>query len=315
MIFNTISWWSIWIVVGIISCLFAFDKLCAVRKVTSGANKFYYFIGILAIVIGFLSASLVQSYYNVNADAKAAGMNFFQYVAQEGKQWQWGGVTFMGGMYGGVVSFVVIGLIFARGNNRAQFGQICEIGLTCIPIAHAFGRVGCFAVGCCYGARVMEGDAFSFLGVIFKHGEGAGVLRYPTQLFEAIFLFILAAVMILMVIKDKKINSVLYFAAYGVFRFMLEFLRDDARGQIGSALTLSPSQVLSIVSVCVALVMLALILIKKYKPEWAEKISHFFRLDVELSTASATVEAHEKEDNQPQEAVQAPASEDEEKAE
>ena len=268
--FLGISWWSIWIVVGIILCLLAYDKLCAVRGITARANKFYYLLGIVAIVCGFLSASLVQSIYN--------------YI--DTKVWSWGGVTFMGGMYGGVLTFVIGGLLFAKGEVRAQFGKICEIGLTCIPIAHAFGRIGCFAVGCCYGAKVQEGDFFSFLGVMMHHhdqnGEAyGGTLRYPTQLFEAIFLIILAIVLIIMVVKDKRINSVLYFGCYAIFRFLLEFLRDDARGSIGVN-ALSPSQVLSILSLVIAILMFAFIMIKKYKPELAKKILHLFRLDVEM---------------------------------
>lgn len=286
-----ISWWSIWIVVGVGLCLFAFDKLCNIRKVTAAANKFYYLIGVIAIVLGFGSAALVQAIYSFI----------------ESGVWSWGGVTFMGGMYGGVISFVVISLIFAKGESRAQFGQICEIGLTCIPIAHAFGRIGCFSVGCCYGAKVTEGDPFAFLGVIFKNGSGAGVLRYPTQLIEAIFLFILAAVMILMIIKNKKVNSVIYFGCYGIFRFALEFLRDDYRGSIG-AQNLSPSQVLSILSLTIAVVMLALILINKFKPQWSAAIKHFFRLDVPMPVA---VEANEElAENEADEAVDASTSND-----
>ncbi len=273
-----ISWWSIWIVVGVILCLLAFDKMCAIRKMSGKANKFYYLVGIASIVVGFLSASLVQSIYN--------------YI--ETKVWNWGGVTFMGGMYGGVICFVLISLIFAKGEVRAQFGQVCEIGLTCIPIAHAFGRIGCFSVGCCYGAEVAEGDALGFLGVLFKSGAGAGEIRYPTQLFEAIFLFILAFVMLVMVVKDKKVNTVIYFAGYGIFRFLLEFLRDDARGSIGVQ-SLSPSQVLSIVSVVIALVMLALIFIKKYKPELSRKIAKFFKLDMVYVPVEVKTDASEGE--------------------
>jgi len=280
--FLGISWWSIWIVVGIVLCLIAFDKLCAVRGITAKANKFYYLLGIISIVFGFLSATLVQSIYN--------------YI--ETKVWSWGGVTFMGGMYGGVLTFVIGALIFAKGEVRAQFGKICEIGLTCIPIAHAFGRIGCFSVGCCYGAKVQEGDFFSFLGVMMHHHDQNGVayggtLRYPTQLFEAIFLIILSIVLILMVVKDKRINSILYFGCYGVFRFALEFLRDDARGSIGIS-TLSPSQVLSIVSVIIAILMFSFIMIKKYKPELSKKILHLFRLDVEMPSNEEQVEIDEQ---------------------
>ena len=262
ILFGDISWWTIWIVVGVGVCLLLFDKLCAVRKLTPAANRFYYLLGIISIVIGFLSASLVQSVYNYIASGK----------------WSWGGVTFMGGLFGGVIVFVLGGFIFSKGEVRAQFVEVCEIGLACIPTAHAFGRIGCFSVGCCYGAKVEEGDPFAFLGVVFKHGAGAGVLRYPTQLIEAVFLFILAGLTILFVIKNKKINFPLYFGGYGIFRFMLEFLRDDARGSIGTA-TLSPSQVLSIVCMVMAVLWVVFMALYKFRRAAAEKIIRFVKLD------------------------------------
>ena len=268
-LFDLVSWWSIWIVVGIGACLFLFDRLCKIRKVTDEANRFYYFLGIIAIVVGFFMASVVQSFYN-----------YLESVKDGNPRWEWGGVTFMGGLYGGAIAFVVGALIFAKNNVRAQFDQVCEIGFACIPTAHAFGRIGCFSVGCCYGAKVNPNDPFAFLGVTFKNGAGAGVLRYPTQLFEAVFLFILAAVCILMVVKNIKINKVIYFAGYGIFRFVLEFLRDDDRGVIGLGASLSPSQVLSIVSVVLSLLMLTLVLLKKYSPVAYGKVAHFFKMDV-----------------------------------
>ena len=109
----------------------------------------------------------------------------------------------------------------------------------CITVAHAFGRIGCFFAGCCYGR-----ETDSVLGVHFKYVSGN---RLPTQLFEAAFLFLLFAVLTLLVLKWKcPYTMSVYLVAYGIFRFIIEFFRGDDRGQIfGGAL--SPSQVGSIV--------------------------------------------------------------------
>ena len=61
------------------------------------------------------------------------------------------------------------------------------------------------------------------------------------QLFEAIFLFLLAAVLLYRLIKNKHYNLPIYVIAYGVWRFFAEYLRADARGQ-GIIPFLSPSQ-------------------------------------------------------------------------
>ncbi|MBP5308817.1 MAG: prolipoprotein diacylglyceryl transferase [Clostridia bacterium] len=268
-LFGVLSWYSIWIVVGVGACLFLFDWLCKKKNVTLKANRFYYLLGIVSIIIGFFFATLVQSVYN-----------YIESVKEGNPTWDWGGITFMGGMFGGVVAFVIGSLLFAKGEVRAQFPVICEIGAACIPTAHAFGRIGCFCAGCCYGNEVHEHDFFSFLGVTFKQGAGRGVLRYPTQLFEAAFLFILAIILIICVLRDKRFNVILYFGGYGLFRFLIEFVRGDDRGSIGSA-TLAPSQVLSIVCMIIALLSVTYLIVRKFSPSTTEKIVRAFRLDDE----------------------------------
>ena len=61
------------------------------------------------------------------------------------------------------------------------------------------------------------------------------------------FLFVLFAVLTLLILKWKCPYTLsVYLVAYGIFRFIIEFYRDDDRGQfLGN--TLSPSQVGSIV--------------------------------------------------------------------
>jgi phosphatidylglycerol:prolipoprotein diacylglycerol transferase len=80
-----------------------------------------------------------------------------------------------------------------------------------------------------------------------SYGETTKVV--PTQLFECAFLFVLAAVMMVLFFKFKfNCNFGLYAIAYGIWRFLIEFVRDDYRGQfLGTAIT--PSQFWSIVMV------------------------------------------------------------------
>ena len=114
----------------------------------------------------------------------------------------------------------------------------------CITVAHAFGRIGCFFAGCCGGRKAVEGDFFYFLAMKFPE-EG---LVYPTQLFEAFFLFVLFGVLLLLVLKKNfKYGFSIYLGAYGIWRFFLEFLRDDYRGEFIPGLT--PSQFWSIIMV------------------------------------------------------------------
>lgn len=89
--------------------------------------------------------------------------------------------------------------------------------------------------GCCYGRKLRE---TILLFGIFEMD------RVPVQIIEAIYEFFLCAV-ILVAEKYKRIDGLkLYLTAYAVFRFMIEFFRDDAvRGIFGG---LSTAQWISI---------------------------------------------------------------------
>ena len=131
--------------------------------------------------------------------------------------------------------------------------------------AQGFGRIGCYLAGCCYG-RVTD----SAFGVIFPVGSQApaGVKLIPTQLISAganiIHMIILIAVahFIGYTIRKKDGRKLvlpaggigyLYMILYGIGRFLIEFLRNDYRGEIG---ILSTSQFISIFFIAAGVVLL-----------------------------------------------------------
>ena len=73
-----------------------------------------------------------------------------------------GGITWAGGVVGAFPAFVIIThlLIKEERGNEINFFSLVVPG---IVLGHAFGRIGCFMAGCCYGKEV-DG----FLSVIFK---------------------------------------------------------------------------------------------------------------------------------------------------
>ncbi|MBQ8292152.1 MAG: prolipoprotein diacylglyceryl transferase [Clostridia bacterium] len=175
----------------------------------------------------------------------------------EEKKLTMGGITWLGGVIGAFPATIfLIHKFVPEGKGRALY--FFSLVVPGIVLAHAFGRIGCFFGGCCYGMQVSPDNIF---GVTFpahstaahKLGLGANgrsVPVLPTQLFEAVFELILFVVMLATRKKTKKYNIEIYCFAYGVFRFILEFFRGDSRG--ASGLGLSPSQVISILLWCAA---------------------------------------------------------------
>ena len=107
-----------------------------------------------------------------------------------------------------------------------------------VALAQGLGRVGCFLAGCCYGR-----PAGSCWGVVFPAGSmaPAGVRLIPTQLYSAAGDVLLCLTLL---IYDRKKHAdggvlALYLTLYSIGRFLIEFLRNDARGSVG---VLSASQ-------------------------------------------------------------------------
>ncbi len=240
-IFGIFHLYGLMIAVGILACfglLFQYQKK---KKIEARFIDFVFYNAVVAIFLGFIAAALFQAIYNYIEDP-SAGFNLD------------GGITFIGGLIGGAGSFL-IGYAIFRKKYKTRLIDILSFTPCCILIAHAFGRVGCFFAGCCYGK-----ETDSFLGIQFP---GHSVKVHPTQLYEAIFLFALCALCYFLVYKkDFKHNLSLYLVAYGIFRFCLEFLRGDDRGQLLGII--SPSQFWSICMVVLG-VALYFILEKLYK--------------------------------------------------
>ncbi len=235
-IFDT---YSILMVLGVIMC---FILLNIFFKKYNLNKKYYYDVCILAcfsILFGILFAILFQIIFDAfEGHIRGTAM------------------TFYGGLVGGVVSFVIgYNFILKRKYNDISFIQdILPIAPACITIAHSFGRLGCFCAGCCYGA-----ETTSWLGVKF---QTSATTVYPTQLFEALFLLLLTILLFILAIKKRNyFNMSIYLLMYGVFRFLLEFIRGDDRG--GFILFLSPSQWFSIIAI-ISSIVLFYVLKKKY---------------------------------------------------
>lgn len=105
-----------------------------------------------------------------------------------------------------------------------------DITLLGIATFLAFGRIGCFSVGCCHGKPAHKGVVYG--GAHVKKGftwyyEGTPLL--PVQLIESAFVFILiiSGTILLLLQFPPGLFLTLYTVVYGAFRFVIEFFRGD----------------------------------------------------------------------------------------
>lgn len=223
---DMVTLYGICIAVGVLCAVLVLFKF-AKGRISEKFIDFLFYNGIVAIAIGFFSACLFQAIY-AYIDNPQAGFDLFG-----------SGMTFIGGLIGGVLSFLVGYFVF-RPTLDGRLIDIISLLPCCIVIAHGFGRLGCFFAGCCYGK-----PTDSFIGVKFPFLNHK---VHATQLYEAAFLFAMFALMLILYLKKGfKHNLSLYFLAYGIFRFLIEFLRGDERGTF--VVGLSPSQFWSLVMI------------------------------------------------------------------
>ena len=167
--------------------------------------------------------------------------NWHEILQLPGGAWNllFGGYVFYGGLLGALFMLWLYSRIAG-----VRFRPLLLNLTPVIPIAHGFGRLGCFMAGCCYGNEYHGPGA-----VVFAHPAGsapAGVELFPVQLLEMALNFCLAAGLLRFHSKKPWSLSVVgwYLLCYASMRFGLEFLRGDA--ERGFFLGLSVSQWISV---------------------------------------------------------------------
>lgn len=162
-----------------------------------------------------------------------------------------GGLVF----FGGLLAAVPVGMWYVR-KHKLPFWKTGDIMAPFIALGHAFGRLGCFFAGCCYGLPCSGPLCITFTD---PHSLAPrGVPLYPTQLMESGGEFVNFIVLLLLYRRRKFDGQIfwLYPILYSVLRFTVEFYRGDiARGlYFGGAV--STSQIIAVGTVAVSTVML-----------------------------------------------------------
>ena len=129
-----------------------------------------------------------------------------------------GGMSFHGGFLGVLLAMVIF-------NKKYQFTffQTTDFIAPLIPLGLGFGRIGNYINGELWG-RVTD----SSWGILAPDQSGLWEKRFPTQLYEALLEgFVLFCILWLFSNKKPQVmaTSSLFLIFYGIFRFIIEFVR------------------------------------------------------------------------------------------
>ena len=205
-----------------------------------------------------------------------------------------GGITWLGGACGAIATFLVLCHLIVP-KKRGYEPETLSLLMPGLALGHAFGRVGCFLGGCCFG-RVSDSPLAvvypegSYAARLYPNAEGTGSLPVlPIPLIEAAFELLLFAVMMLLPKRARKYSLPIYSVGYGIFRFVAEFYRGDERGSVGGFVT--PSQLLS-----VALVLFGTVLLLEMSGVCFKKI-HKRRLSVQAASDALPIVCLDESDD------------------
>jgi phosphatidylglycerol---prolipoprotein diacylglyceryl transferase len=190
--------------------------------------------------------------------------------------WQLFSLDFLrsgGVFYGGLIGAILTGYFLMK-RYRLPWWKTADACAPGIAIGNFFGRQGCFAAGCCWGkpTTLPWGVKFTELGHEIT-GVPADAYLHPTQLYES-FAMLIVFLFLLWLHKHKKFSGqviLAYALLYSIVRFLIEFVRDDPRGDIGGLTSITGLSTSQMISLIVGVGAAILFIIKRRKAHQNQK--------------------------------------------
>jgi phosphatidylglycerol---prolipoprotein diacylglyceryl transferase len=163
---------------------------------------------VISSIVSWLSGS-------PSVNAQSIGAEFLSAWFSDGK-------TITAGLIG---AYLAVELAKRLVDVRVKTGDAFAVPLA---LALAAGRWGCFFNGCCYGVETTLP-----WGVWFNVPGADGLPHlmkcHPTQIYESVFHFTMALLLLWLTLRDLLPRQRLkfYLIAYGVYRFLTEFIRPE----------------------------------------------------------------------------------------
>jgi phosphatidylglycerol---prolipoprotein diacylglyceryl transferase len=201
-----ITSFGVMVALGALAGLWVFRRELARAKLPDAALD----AAVYGLIGGLLGAKLLYVFEHLGEGS------FFSLFLDRG------GMSWFGGFVGGVLAGVAT--IRAK---RWPMMAVLSAAAPALAIGQMLGRVGCFLVGDDYGSPTSLP-----WGVAFPRGLPPTTDRvHPTQIYEAIFLAVLAWLLIRWRRRGVPDRIVVgrYFLLAGAFRFLLEFVRVNTR--------------------------------------------------------------------------------------
>jgi phosphatidylglycerol:prolipoprotein diacylglycerol transferase len=243
--------YGLWLAVGMLVALYTASRLAASDGLPRDR---FYDLGLWTLVGGLLGSKILMFF--VDPNVSLFSLDFLRS----------GGVVF-GGIIGG---FLTVALLVRY--YKLPFWKSADALAPAVALGQAFGRQGCFAAGCCWGKPTdwFWGVHFTeagheYTGVPIYGPDASELFLHPTQLIES-FTMLAVFGFLFWLHRRKKFDGqilIAYGIIYSIFRFSIEFIRDDPRGDLFGLTTatgLSTSQIVAlfVAAVCIVFMFMRL---------------------------------------------------------
>jgi phosphatidylglycerol:prolipoprotein diacylglycerol transferase len=149
--------------------------------------------------------------------------------------------------HGGVIGFFIGTFMYTK-IYKKSFWKLMDLASLSIPLGYVFGRIGNFL------NQELIGRATDMPWGIYVHG----MLRHPSQLYEAFLEGVVVFVILYFIRKYKKFDGfliIVYFCLYNITRFIAEFYRapDIQMGFYFDIFTMG--QILSVIGMLISIIL------------------------------------------------------------
>lgn len=244
-----ITTYGIFLAVGMLLALYVASRLAARDGLP---RERIYDLGLWTLLGGLLGSKILMLL--VEDNVQIFSLDFLR-----------SGGVYYGGLIGGFLAVVILVKFY-----KLPFWKVADALAPGVALGQAFGRQGCFAAGCCWGkpTDLWFGVHFTeagheYTGVPMYGPNGNDLFLYPTQLIESFTMLAVFGLLVWLHRRKKFDGQVLiaYGIIYSIFRFSIEFIRDDPRGDLFGLTTmtgLSTSQLVSLVVAASAIVFMVM---------------------------------------------------------
>src|SRR5262245_9668303 len=203
-----LRWYGLMYMLSFIIAYFLLRRYAARKKLELSTDDLYdlLFFLILGVMIGgrlgYVLFYDLQSYLSSPLDILAI--------------WK-GGMSFHGGLIG-----VILATLYITKRKGWNFWEIADLIAVVVPIGLGLGRIGNFINGELYGRPTTVAWAMVF-------PEGGSMPRHPSQLYEAVLEGLVLFLILRWIFKKNFYPGTVFWglmAFYGLFRFLVEFVRE-----------------------------------------------------------------------------------------